>query len=248
MADKSLAKALKRKIGLDEDILIKIEVRRGESSLLMNSSRLRIFEHVCNFPYSHLRAISRATGYSVQTVRWHLRKMMEGGLISESPRKGKKFYNTLKNLNIAQECEVFALLNSAEVRDIYLFIEKSPKRTQKELCKALDIYQQRLSRVLISLENSGLITHEKIGRGNIYFVTGKVKKLEDSFDSRSATLERALMNAIEADSLNPSIKSSDENSLQIKLDIGGGEGPILKINKNPLKALLRGQIKKTIPL
>jgi DNA-binding transcriptional ArsR family regulator len=239
MADRSLAKALRRKIGLDEGILAKIEAKRGESSLLMNPSRRKIFEHVCNHPCSHLRAISRATGYSTQTMRWHLRKLMEGGLISESSDGRKKFYSPLKNIIQSEECDVLAILNRGETKDIYLFIEKWPKKTQKEICKDLGTYQQLLSRALLLLENSGLITYEKIGREKAYFVTGKVKELEEAFELKSVIFERALMDALQVDSLNPSIKNSDENILQIKLDIGGGEGPILKVIKNPLKELLR---------
>jgi DNA-binding transcriptional ArsR family regulator len=117
MADRSLAKALRRKIGLDEGILAKIEAKRGESSLLMNPSRRKIFEHVCNHPCSHLRTISRATGYSTQTVRWHLRKLMEGGLISESSNGRKKFYSPLKNIIQSEECDVLAILNRGETKE-----------------------------------------------------------------------------------------------------------------------------------
>lgn len=240
MAEKSLAKALKRKIGLDEGILTKIEGRRGESSLLMNSSRRRIFEYICNFPCSHLRAISRATGFSAQSVRWHLRKLVEGGLISEASEGKKKIYSPLKNIIEAEECKVLTLLHKEDIRSVYLFIEKMPNKTQRELCKALGMYQQRLSRILLILENSGLITEKKIGREKAYFVTGKVGELEEVFDLKITTFEKALMEALQADSLNPSIESSNDNTLQIKLDIGGGEGPILKISRNPLSTLLRG--------
>lgn len=241
MADKSLAKALKRKIGLDEGILPKVEVKRGESSLLMNPSRRKIFEYICNFPCSHLRAIARATSYSPQTVRWHLGKLMQGGLISQRAHRGKKLYSPLKNIIEPEECDVLAILNSEDIRDTYLFIEKRPKRTQKELCQALDSYQQILSRVLLSLESSDLITYDKIGREKAYFVTPKVREIEKAFVSKSKTFEIALMDALQADSLNPNIESSNKNHLFIKLDIGGGKGPILKINKNPFTTLLRGR-------
>ncbi len=240
MADKSLAKAFKRKIGLDEGILPKVEVKRGDSSLLMNPSRRKLFEYICNFPCSHLRAIARATGYSPQTVRWHLGKLMQGGLISQRTHGRKKLFSPLKNIIETEDCDVLAILSREDIRSIYLFIEKRPKKTQKELCKALDSYQQILSRILLSLENSDLITYEKVGREKAYFATPKVREFEMAFASKSKTFEIALMEALEADSLNPSIEGSNKNHLWIKLDIGGGKGPILKINKNPFTTLLRG--------
>ena len=241
MADKSLARAFKRKIGLDEGILPKVEVKRGESSLLMNPSRRKIFEYICNFPCSHLRAIARATGYSPQIVRWHLGKLIQSDLISPHFSKGKKFYSPLKNIIEPEECGILALLSREDIRNAYLFIEKWPKKTQKELCQALDSYQQILSRILLYLENSDLISYDKIGREKVYFVTPKVREIEKTFASKSKKFEIALMHALEADSLNPGIVKSDKNRLSIKLDIGGGKGPILKIKKNPFTTLLRGR-------
>lgn len=232
-----MAKAFKRKIGLDEDILTKIEVKRGESSLLMNSSRRKIFTHICNHPCCHFRAISRATGYSTQTVSWHLKKLVEGGLISESSGGGKKLYRPLKKIIMDDECKILEILNRAEPREVYLFIEKWPKSTQNEICKALGSYQQLISRALLLLERSGLITYKKVGRKKAYFITGKLKELEESFELKSITYQNAIIDALNADSLNPIIERSDENILQIKLDFGGGEGPFLKLNKNPMKAI-----------
>lgn len=234
-----MAKAFKRKIGLDEDILTKIEAKRGESSLLMNSSRRKVFTHICNHPCYHLRAISRAIGYSTQTVRWHLKKLVDGGLISESSRGRKKLYRPLKNIIMDDECKVLEILNRTDLREVYLFIEKRPKSTQTEICKALGTYQQLISRALLLLERSGLIIHKKIGRKKEYFITGKVKELEEAFELKSITFQNAIIDALKADSLSPSIESSDENVLQIKLDFEGGEGPFLKVNKNPLKAITR---------
>jgi predicted transcriptional regulator len=238
VADKSLAKALKRKMGLDEGILTKVEVKRGESSLLMNPSRRRIFEFICNYPCVHLRAISRAVGFSTQTVKWHLNKLIEGGFISESSDRRKKIYLPLKNLIEPDECHLFCLLNEDIPRRIYLAIDKQPMKTQMELCKSQGLYQQILSRNLLSLENAGIITYEKIGRKKAYITTGRIGELEEAYDVRSKAFEKNLIDALEADSLNPTIEISEENILGIRLDIGKDEGPILRIPKNPLKALL----------
>ncbi|UCG70369.1 MAG: winged helix-turn-helix transcriptional regulator [Thermoplasmata archaeon] len=240
MADKSLAKALRRKMGLDEGILREVETKRGELSLLMNPSRRRIFEFICNYPCSHLRAISREVGLSTQSARWHINKLKEGGLISESQDGSKKIYRPLKNIFMPDECSVFCLLSKENTRNTYLAIEAKPKITQSDLCKILGTYQQILSRDLLSLENAGIISYKKIGRKKAYFATEKIRELEEDLDARSKTFERALIDALKGDSLNPKVESSDENILQISLDIDREEKPVLKIPKNPLKVLLRG--------
>jgi DNA-binding MarR family transcriptional regulator len=239
LAKKRMAEALKRKMGLDEGILPKFEPRIGEASLLMNPSRRRIFEYICNHPCSHLRGISRATHFSVHNVKWHLKKLTEGGLISEGSEGKKKLYWPLKNIVKTEECKILSLLSGEEVRAVYLFIDEHPKSTQKEMSGYLNMYQQMLSRILIFLETSGLINHEKIGREKAYSATVKIKELEDAFESKKDDFTNALVEALEKDGLYPKVQPSDDDVLMVEVSIGGGEQSVLKIFKNPFSAILK---------
>ncbi|UCE74739.1 MAG: hypothetical protein JSV56_03295 [Methanomassiliicoccales archaeon] len=243
MAEKGLAKALKRKMGLVDDILTQIETKKVESSLLMNPSRLRIFEFVCNFPCSHLRAISRALNFSCQNVKWHLRKLIDGGMITEGSLGKRKIFSPLRNYIKKDECEVFTLLGNDEIRRVYILIDTGSDMTQKSLCEAADIYQQRLSRHLIIMENSGLIYHEKIGRKKIYNTTNRVKELEASFKAKKGIFENTLIKVLRADGVNPRIIRSNADKLLIELDIGGGEKTVLRINRNPISTLIQSSAK-----
>ncbi len=238
MPDKNIAKALKRKIGLDESILAKAEYEIGEQSLLMNSSRRKIFQYICNHPCSHLREISRATNYSPQTVRWHMRKLTEANLITESVIGKKKIFTPMKNIITTEECKVLTHLKTDYAKIVYLAIEHNPKITQKKLCETLDIYQQRLSLVLHKLIISGLIFEDKIGRVKAYSVTNKIEELKEGFTRKSEGFIIVLMDALKADSLNPKIESSPEDTIIIRVTIGGGESAVLHINKNPIYTIL----------
>jgi predicted transcriptional regulator len=236
--DKNIAKALKRKIGLDESILIKTEYKIGEQSILMNPSRRRIFQWACNHPCSHLREISRAIHQSPQTVRWHMRKLTEANLITEGVHGKKKIFTPMKNIITTEECNVLTHLKTDYAKKVYLAIEHNPKITQKKLCKTLDIYQQRLSLVLSKLIISGLIYEDKIGRVKAYSVTNKINELKEGFTQKSEGFIIVLMEALSADSLNPIIESSSEDTIIIRVTIGGGESAVLHINKNPLNTIL----------
>jgi DNA-binding transcriptional ArsR family regulator len=240
VADKSLAKAFRRKMGLDETVLRGISTVNVESSLLMNPSRRTIFEFICNHPCMHLRAISRGTDFSTQNVRWHLNKLKEGGLVTERSVGKKKHYSPLKNMFNEEECRILGLLNHEEVKRVYLEIQKNPKTTQMDLSKTLDIYQQKLSNLLLSLERSELIDYEKKGREKAYQVTSLIKILEDKFETRAENYKKELVLALEKDGLNPKIKSEKKGLLSIELHIGSEERYILKIRMNPVKAVLRG--------
>lgn len=238
MPDKNIAKALKRKIGFDESILKKTEYEIGEQSLLMNSSRRKIFQYICNHPCSHLREISRATHYSPQTVRWHMRKLCEANLITETAYGKKKIFTPMKNYITVEECKVLIHLKTDDAKRVYLAIEHNPKITQKKLCETLDIYQQRLSLVLHKLIISDLIYEDKIGRVKTYSVTDKIKELKEEYTQKSEDFIIALMDALSADSLNPKIEISSDDSITIRVTIGGGESAVLHINKNPINTIL----------
>lgn len=238
LKEKSIAKALKRKMDFDEDILKKTEYKIGEQSLLMNSSRRRIFEYICNFPCSHLREISRAMNYSPQTVSWHIGKLSEGYLISVSTQGKKKLFTPFKNIITPVECEVLCLLKIKDVRDIFMTIQKNPKISQKKLCEQLGTYQQMLSLVLRQLIKSNLVSEEKSGRVKIYSATNKIKEIEEKFTQKSEDFINILMDALSKDSLNPKIENIAEGTVSIRLKIGGEESAYLHINLNPIKNIL----------
>ncbi len=237
MADYHLAKALKRKIDLDDEFLSKIKGIPGEKSHLMNPSRRRIFGYICNFPCCHLRKIARACGYSAQNAKWHLNKLTQAGLITEREYGKKKIYSPLKDIIGSEECKALELLNRNDFKQVYLFMVNQPKKTQKEIGYDLGIYQQKLSRILISLENNDLITTDKRQRWKIYSPTTRIHKLAKDFDLKDPTFKMSLIEALAQDSLNPKLVGSDHNIIKINVDIGPRKA-ILKINKNPFKALI----------
>jgi predicted transcriptional regulator len=239
VVDKSLAKALKRKMGLDEEILTRSRVISGDVSLLMNAPRRRIFEYVCNHPYYHLRGISRKLNISLQTAKWHLSKLTEGDLIATITKGKKKLYFPKNGVIIEMECEILFLLRREETLKVYRFIRKHPKETQRTISRSLDIYQQKLSMILLSLERTGMISYEKIGREKAYRSTDKIKEVEESFQKKSLRYEKWLIDVLTRDGVNPHIIESDIETVTIQLEIGREETPLLNISKNPLTVLLR---------
>lgn len=239
VADKSLAKALKRKMGLDEDILARGHVIPGEVSLLMNAPRRRVFEYVCNHPCSHLREISRKLDMSLQTAKWHLEKLFDGGFVAMVAKGKKTLFHPNNRILGIQECELISLLYRKDALKVYLFIQQHPKQTQRVMSRSLEIYQQRLSGILLSLEKPGLISVEKVGREKVYSTTPKIRTLEESLQKMAPRYERWLIDVLTRDGVNPAITGSDNEILTIRLNFGAEENTVLSINKNPLATLLR---------
>jgi DNA-binding MarR family transcriptional regulator len=240
LTKKGLAKALERKMGQDEGILTNIETKTVESSLLMNVSRLKIFEHICNNPGNHLRQISRALKISTQTARWHLAKLIEKNLVSYDYFNGKKIFFPLTGFIEHDVGTILALLNNEDLRKIYLFIEGNPYLTQKRLVNEVGVYQQLLSRSLLILERYGLIANEKRNRKKAYFITDKLGEIEREYEEKIQNFEKKLFLTLKADGVDPKTIKSGPIISTIKIDSGGSGQSILKIQKNPVKAVLRG--------
>jgi DNA-binding transcriptional ArsR family regulator len=240
LAKRGLAKALERKMGLDEGLLTKIKTKDVKSSLLMNPARKSIFEYICNYPASHLRKISRDLDYSTQTVNWHLAKLLERDLISSNKIGKKRLFTPLKDTIPISEAQVLSLLYDDELKQIVLFIDKNPDVTQKMMERSLGLYQQRLSRSLIILKKQGIITHDKRGREKIYRSTSLIRNIRASFDNRFNSFQPLLIAALRADGVSPKIKGSSLITLVLEIDKGGNKKAVLNIDKNPMRTLLKG--------
>lgn len=239
MEKKGLAKALERKMGLDEGILKKIETKAVESSLLMNRSRKEIFQFLCNNPCAHLREISRAIDFSVQTAKWHLEKLTLGKLISERKIGNKRVFYPLTGLIMEKECRILTLFHDRNIKMIYLHLEETPRKTQKQLFQKLNIYQQLLSRALIAMERHNVISHEMKGRTKVYFITGLIDGIETDFDLKAKDFEKRLISALKADGVAPKILHSGADCLEAEIDSGGKGRSVIKIQKNPIRAVLK---------
>lgn len=241
MADKSLAKALKRKMGLDDEILHRTRAVEGGVSLLMNGTRREIFAYVCNVPCSHLRAISRELGLSPQTVGWHLAKLEDGNLVSRIRRGKKHLYFPFGHIMGVNECGVMHALSGGDALRVYRLIHSAEGGTQKDMAEALNIYQQKLSTILLKLEAAGLVAHGKRGREKVYSSTGRAEEVAGGFDGKGPVYRRNLISVFIGDGLGCTEIESDDNEMVFRLDIGAGEHPVFRVYRNPIRALLEGE-------
>jgi predicted transcriptional regulator len=235
---KGLAKALERRMGLDEGILVKIETKGVESSLLMNKSRREIFQFICNNPCVHLREISRAMDFSPQTAKWHLEKLISGKLISMQRLGNKMIFSPLTNFIKCEECRNLALFYQENIKKIYLYLTENPGKIQRQLIEGLNIYQQLISRALVIMERHNVISHKMQGRTKVYFITDLISKIETQFDLKAKDFEKMLISALKADGVAPRILHSNPDILKIEIDSGSKKRSILKIYKNPVRAVL----------
>jgi DNA-binding MarR family transcriptional regulator len=237
---KGLAKALERKMGLDEGLISQIETKSVDSSLLMNRTRLSIFQFICNNPGAHLRMISRELDFSTQTATWHLKKLVHKGLISRSKFANKNHYFPLDDIFSGEEQRILALFYDLNVKRIYLHIKDNPDVDQTSMVSDLNIYQQLLSKAIIALQRYHLITHKTQNRTRLYRLTDRLEEIKENFQGQTKIYENMLVQALTQDGVDPKIISTEGDIIKIELDSGGSKRTFLAMEKNPYKTIFKG--------
>ena len=84
--------ALKRAITQERAVGEVERSRKGEESLLMNPTRLEIFQFLCKNPCSKLTFLAKSLELAVPTADWHLKKMTNAGLVTMKKVGKNKIY------------------------------------------------------------------------------------------------------------------------------------------------------------
>lgn len=124
-----------------------------ERSVLANEKRLRILEYLINFPCAPMVRISEGTGLSLNSVRWHLRFLLENGNIEKIGRSYAP-----SDFIASEDVPIFmSLQNPVEYRITELIIQSGPLE-KSEIRRATKMSSQLLSYHLKKLEKAGVIT------------------------------------------------------------------------------------------
>ena len=131
-------------------------VPEKESSVLANEKRLRILEYLVNFPCAPMTKISESTGFSIGSVRWHLKYLLDGGYIEKI---GKSCAPA--EFIVPEHAPLFMCLhNPTEYRITELIVRGGPLE-KAEIRRATKLSSQLLSYHLKKLEKAGVIAEVK---------------------------------------------------------------------------------------
>lgn len=240
MAEKigdALKKAIAQERAVDE-----VEREKETESLLLNSTRLEIFQFLCKNPCSRLRTIAKVLDRAVPTVDWHLRKMVDRGLLSEKTvGKHKVFYP--REMIDPEDIDVLSILSGDKSRHLLRTIADNPGITQGQLGKAAGMYQQEVGWYTTNLAEKGVLSCVKDGRYKHYYINEDLKDVLRSDRKRRNLFKRTLIRSLKRDGLNPEIVRSRGNVLVIEIS-RGDEKRILKVNLS----LIPGFLQETRPV
>ncbi|MEE9151296.1 MAG: winged helix-turn-helix transcriptional regulator [Thermoplasmata archaeon] len=219
--------ALKKAIAR-ETVIEDVKEKRGEESLLLNPTRLEIFQYLCKNPCSKLRVIAKELELAVPTADWHLRKLTEKGLITgKKVGKNKVFYPA--EMIDPQDIEVLNLLNGDKARLICSEIAANPGITQSELGKKLGMYQQEVGWYTSKLTEKEVLSRVVDGRFRRFYISEKLGDVLRSDRKRRNHFKKILLKTLKSDGAKPEIMRSRGDTLVLQIG-AGKEKTILKVN------------------
>ncbi|UCG70516.1 MAG: winged helix-turn-helix transcriptional regulator [Thermoplasmata archaeon] len=238
MAEK-IGDALKKAIAR-ESVSEEVRKKRGEESLLLNPTRLSIFQYLCKKPCSKLRVIARELDLAVPTADWHLRKLSEKGLISaKKVAKSKVFYPA--EMIDSEDIEVLTMLSGDKAKLICSTIAANPGISQSELGKKVGMYQQEVGWYTSRLTEKGVLSRIIDGRYRRYYISEDLEGILRSDRKRRNHFKKTLLRALKSDGAKPEIIRSRKDTLVIELGVGK-EKTILKVNLNLIPRFLQKDI------
>ena len=234
---KGFAQAFKRDLDHEEDVLKEDMRIERESTVLMNPTRLQMYQYLCRYPCSYLSEIARSMKVSAPTVKWHLDKLCSGGLIQTFRVAGKNVYYPTEMIG-PSEIPILALMNRPQARRIYLQINREPGLTQKELSQHLDVKHQVIIWHTNRLHELGLISTVTDGRFIRYFPTDSLKKHMEEHMKRSKTFRESLLRTFSYDGVSPRIVRSSPRTITVQITMGTRRKSIT-LDTSPFTSVLK---------
>jgi DNA-binding transcriptional ArsR family regulator len=222
--------ALKRAITQERAVDDVGKSKKDEKSLLLNPTRLEIFQYLCKNPCSKLKSIASSLELADSTVDYHLRKLSKRGLVTvKKVSKNKVYYPT--DMIDSEDIEVLALLSQDKVRLICSVISRNPGINQSELGKKLGMYQQEIGWYTTKLTEKGVLKRVIDGKFRRYYLSQELDKVLRSNRKRINLFKKNLISALKRDDMNPEIIRSRGNTLIIQIG-SGKDKTMLKVNLN----------------
>jgi predicted transcriptional regulator len=235
--------ALKKAITQERAVGDVAKTKSDDESLLLNPTRLEIFQFLCKNPCSRLRSIAKSLELAQPTVDWHLRKMTQKGLITQKKvGKNKVFYPS--EMIDSEDIELLALLTSDKVKLICSAVSENPGISQGKLGKKLGMYQQEIGWYTSKLSEKGVLKKIVDGRFRRYYLSEDLGNIVRSNRKRINLFKKTLITALKRDGMNPEIIRSRGNTLVIQIG-AGKEKTMLKVNLNIIPSFHSQDLIKT---
>ena len=141
-------------------------------------------------PGLHFRELQRRLKFPLASLEYHLEYMVRNRvLLKENEGHYTRFY--IKHLD-SEEKKILSSLRQKSLREIVLIILSEEKIKYSDLLESLGIPPSTLSFYLKHLVENNLISRQKIGYENIYFIKEKIRITKVLSTYRTSFIDKLL--------------------------------------------------------
>lgn len=200
-------------------------------ALLLHPIRREIFKIICENPGSYFYDLTKEFGTesnnpsSPATVQWHLRKLINAGLIDTVKHGGKRVYYP-KGLRDKEVEKAYTILRNKTAREIFHYIVNNENAYQKQIASSIRDgvhhdtvrwHTQRLAEVdLIEERSEGRMVKYSIGDLGKELLAGSLNVLRENFIYHLTTV-------LKDNCLYPEILEQTKDTLVIKISCPGND-------------------------
>ncbi|MDD3071063.1 MAG: winged helix-turn-helix transcriptional regulator [Methanoculleus horonobensis] len=147
--------------------------RIAKRAALEHETRTAIYDHIRAHPGIRLGTLAEDLGINRGTLRYHLGKLQEFGMIATAAVGGQTGYFENRQKYSALEEKVLIHLKNPNTREILFTLLESPGASRPELAERLGITASSISWHLRRLKGDGVVLREK-ERGDVrYTLSGE---------------------------------------------------------------------------
>ena len=199
----------------------------GGETVLMNETRLRIFQSLCNRPGSHVRGLSREVGVAPPSVLWHLGKLVGCGAVRKGVSGNRAVYYPSGMLEPG-DLELLAFVGDpARFPAVRLAMER-PGIRQFELTNDTGVN----SHALTALVARGALVRVRDGRHRRYYPAPVLAQKKELYERRARRFRQLLLAILAREGLSPEEERYDRTFLDVRLTVGT-RVEILRLLCNP---------------
>ncbi|MCM2466256.1 winged helix-turn-helix transcriptional regulator [Methanoculleus oceani] len=147
--------------------------RIAKRAALEHETRTAIYDHVRAHPGIRLGTLAQDLGINRGTLRYHLGRLQEFGMIATAAVEGRTGYFENRQKYSVLEEKVLIHLRNPNTRELLAILLESPEASRRELAERLGITASSVSWHLRRLRADGIVLQEKIGGDVRYSLSGE---------------------------------------------------------------------------
>jgi len=221
-----LGPALRRRLGILVVPAAGARPARTES-LLMNPTRLKVFQAVYNLPCSNMRGLSRKVGVAPPSMRWHLGKLAEGGLVRTTDQDGRRLFYASGAIE-DEDVGILTFLAPKNRREAVRAVCQDPGVTQSRLLRASGCNGHTVR----ALAARGILQVVRDGRHKRYYPGEELARRMREYEGRAPRSRQLLLSALAREGIQPESSDPGRGFWEIRVR-AGDSAETLRFRRNP---------------